>query len=272
MFKSNWRNGLTLGLAIGLFAGIILVLALNWSIDPTASGPSYCNSGTDGCANYREDMPERWYWLRRFFVLEDTVAQWIMMAFTIAAAGLLLATLRTTQNMAADTREIGEAQVRAYVHLENVKVTPRTDANCLQISFELCNLGNSPAKDFNYCYFIHLNRVPLPGQDPMPNYSRENEPQYPDFPRNGDRKIKAGGRENVRHLATDFRFTTEELSLFDEGSLWVGISISTRFNDVFGKTVSDIEHFGKLGGLSMNNESDFTSVSYSQHSRIRRGN
>lgn len=150
MFKSYWRNGFTVGIAVGLFAGIILVLALDWTIDPDASAQANCKSTADNCANNSEGLPHGWYWLRRFFAMEDSLAQWIMMIFTVAAAGLLLLTLRATQKMAAGTREIGEKQVRAYIGVDGVEFASksgghRTAEDGIKAQILIKNYGSTPA-------------------------------------------------------------------------------------------------------------------------------
>lgn len=65
------------------------------------------------------------------------------MAFTIAAAGLLLGTLKATQQMAFDTKRIGVAQTRAFI-----VVTPnfaRQYYDDFQVSFGVSNGGMTGA-------------------------------------------------------------------------------------------------------------------------------
>ncbi len=54
--------------------------------------------------------PNGWYWVGRLIAAEDTLAQWIMAFFTIAAVALVWQTLRVTQEMARETKNIGTKQ------------------------------------------------------------------------------------------------------------------------------------------------------------------
>ncbi|WP_137109686.1 hypothetical protein [Rhodobacter sp. SY28-1] len=77
---------------------------------------------------------------------KDTLANWLVAVFSFIAAIFLWLTLRATQDMAQDTRRIGELQARAYL---DVKLT-QVQAGQVGKSFwifrvNLSNTGQSPA-------------------------------------------------------------------------------------------------------------------------------
>ncbi len=153
MSKFNWRNGFASGLIVGSVLVVLLCVAVGLAtatIDPTTSGNACGGAGSYDCADNSEQVPYGWYWLRRAFAVEDTIAQWVMMAFTIAAAFLLLSTLKTTQGMARDTRDIGQKQARAYLFLQfgdvEFNVVDNKDGSNLvvKIGVNLTNSGSTP--------------------------------------------------------------------------------------------------------------------------------
>ncbi|UYV37778.1 hypothetical protein N4R57_01275 [Rhodobacteraceae bacterium D3-12] len=96
MFKRFTDGAFLLGLILGF--GITLLFFLTLEVtspvkNPPPSEVSHCATGTNECAHDDNSVPDWWYWPRRLFSLEDTLAQWIMMVFTVAAAGLLVGTL-----------------------------------------------------------------------------------------------------------------------------------------------------------------------------------
>lgn len=151
MFRFPWRNGFASGLIVGTILLILLCLIAGLSpaeIEPVSGGNACAASSGNDCSNNSESMPELWYWLRRLFSFEDTIAQWIMTIFTIAAAGLLLLTLRATQNMVRDTREIGEAQTRAYLSFDRVEaifINSGDGFTGVYIRPRIKNTGQTPA-------------------------------------------------------------------------------------------------------------------------------
>lgn len=102
--------------------------------------------------NYeRHNAPqdERWWLVGRVVYMDDTLAQWIMMLATIAAAVLLLRTLWATQGIARETTRIGEAQTRAYLSVEKVHFFWGNDKmERPRISVTIKNSGQTPAKWF----------------------------------------------------------------------------------------------------------------------------
>jgi len=117
-------------------------------------------------AAYPENGPAQEYTpiissLREFDPREDTYAQWIMAAFSVVATlasifavVLLNDTLAATRDAvrAADdavkvTRDLGQAQVRAYIDINDVSY--RISRDMLIVRGRLCNIGQSPAFNFD---------------------------------------------------------------------------------------------------------------------------
>ena len=104
-------------------------------------------------------------------VLGDGWAQWAMaltglgaLLVSIWAVRLLKATLKETRDAvrAADdavgvTREIGEAQTRAYLSLEEVKALV-DERDGINFAVTIRNLGNTPARDVHVVVGVWVNR------------------------------------------------------------------------------------------------------------------
>lgn len=147
MFKGNWRNRFGSGLLVGILGVTILAI---WGEYLYEFVKCVADSECEGYAARHKDgnEPEWWYWARRLVSTEDTLAQWFMMLFTVAAAGLLWWTL-------VETRKIGKAQTRAYLHVEKAEViwlnslghfenTERGDVFAVVLNVR--NTGTTPAK------------------------------------------------------------------------------------------------------------------------------
>jgi hypothetical protein len=81
-------------------------------------------------------MPD---WLQRVLSHEERIAEWLMVVFTIFAFFILLATLKTT-------REVGNAQVRAYLSISKIKLNWEGEADLRSVEVIIENSGASPAK------------------------------------------------------------------------------------------------------------------------------
>lgn len=146
--SDGYRNG---AFALGLVAGGGLVLnLLLWS--------AYLANEESDAPTQPDENPQShpivtyWDWLVGTFIApSDSVAQWAMALLSLAAVVLLWWTLKasrqtlnSTRQMARDTREIGEAQVRAYLSIE--KITYFIDERRhLGVSVAAKNFGQSPA-------------------------------------------------------------------------------------------------------------------------------
>lgn len=148
--SEGYRNGaFALGLVVG--GGIVINLFL-WTAY-LANKKSEPQPETNEEAS-REPIAGFWDWLiSTFFDPKDTIAQWAMAVLSLAAVYLLKETLkasrrtlRATQKIAEDTREIGEAQVRAYVNVEKAEVRGLAPNERLGFYCEFKNKGTTPAK------------------------------------------------------------------------------------------------------------------------------
>mgnify|MGYP005862363751 CR=1 FL=1 len=98
-------------------------------------------------------------------VLGDGWAQWAMaltglgaLLVSIWAVRLLKATLKETRDAvrAADaavgvTREIGEAQARAYLSIQDIEVSGLTGQSSALVKFKIRNTGMTPARNLVWC-------------------------------------------------------------------------------------------------------------------------
>ncbi|MGJ8602932.1 MAG: hypothetical protein ACSHXH_02320 [Marivita sp.] len=145
MFKRSWLNGFT----FGVIAGFLLTPALIFAAIFFGISPSDFSQSNDQPNGGEQTNPEddRWWLIRRVVYMDDTAAQWVMMFATIFAAYLLLRTLWTTQQMAADTQRIGEAQSRAYVTFSDVtfSIVDGPSARKIKVNALWDVLGQSPA-------------------------------------------------------------------------------------------------------------------------------
>lgn len=255
MSKFNWRKGFASGLIVGILSVVLLCVLAGlppFTIDPSASGNACGGGNADNCANNAEQVPYGWYWLRRAFAVEDTIAQWIMMAFTIAAAALLLLTLKATQNMARDTRDIGQAQVRAYldVWFNAEWIVSPSDQAVIGSSFLVDAKNNGATPAYNADSILILSRIQK-GSDRKIIRSKASEEYIA-----GKSHLKSFvQRENVQEIETSviispgqtgaiFRLSLENISgrsisdVFTkhlEKDLNILVEIKAVYSDCFGK-------------------------------------
>jgi hypothetical protein len=141
--RGYWSLGFTAGLVCGIGIVALLVLLLDTAspvVSPLSGQPAEQSAAADHGGKNGDERPNRLYWPRRLISFEDTFAQWTMMIFTVAAAALLLQTLKTT-------RRIGQAQVRAYLTVAKVTYTPDPDqqGTIWHVGVTVRNSGLSPA-------------------------------------------------------------------------------------------------------------------------------
>ena len=90
--------------------------------------------------------------------MEDTIAQWFMMFFAAGAFYILIHTLKATQAMATDARDVGKAQVRAYLSLKigdviiDNSIAPKKTRVTVEVT--IVNSGNSTAHNVRVAYYI----------------------------------------------------------------------------------------------------------------------
>lgn len=146
--SDSYRNGaFALGLVVG--GGIALNLFL-WLDYRTQQGRDQPASGTSNASG--NEIGAEWNrFIGTFVSPSDTLAQWIMAIFTIAAVILVWRTLfatqemvRDTKQMAIDTREIGEAQTRAHCAIKLLRLVRNRHGHD-EIHFTVVNVGQTPA-------------------------------------------------------------------------------------------------------------------------------
>ena len=155
MSKFNWRNGFAVGLTLGVFGTILFALGLA-TYPGESAHPSTSYKETDNIG----PQDNRWWLVGRVVYMDDTAAQWLMAFFTFSAVVLIFLTLKDTRQMLTETREIGQAQVRAHLHLEivdvNIDAIEVNGVEHLRAKFEckVHNSGNSPANRLSVLYDI----------------------------------------------------------------------------------------------------------------------
>jgi hypothetical protein len=122
MRDNKWYSGLAFGLVGGL---VISALLFAW-----LSG----------------GLPGWWKHDGTLVTSKDTLANWLVAIFSFIAALFLWLTLRATQEMAKDTRRIGEAQVRAYLDVKLVRIEAgEIGKSFWTFQISVANRGQSPA-------------------------------------------------------------------------------------------------------------------------------
>jgi len=93
-------------------------------------------------------------------------AAWATVGFTGFGAFLRWQTLIATQQTVKVTREIGQAQTRAYLGMDTasenlIKIDNPKIGNRVCVKFCLKNFGNSPAKNFRYAAMCKFQEHPI---------------------------------------------------------------------------------------------------------------
>jgi len=151
--SNGYRNrAFALGLVVG---GVIVFLVFLFGQKVYDFAKCYHEAQCERSAEKYEgkDFPSWWWWdwTGSLVTSDDTLAQWIMSFFTIAAVLLVWRTLVSTQNMARETTRIGEAQVMAHLmpvdllaSLERFDSAQGETAH-FSADFKIKNTGSTPA-------------------------------------------------------------------------------------------------------------------------------
>ncbi|MEM0977808.1 MAG: hypothetical protein AAGJ34_09755 [Pseudomonadota bacterium] len=198
MNKKSWHDGFKWGL-ISSFVLALPILALLF-----LSGETF------------------WGWLIDYADPGDTSAQVLMAIASVAAAIFLLFTLWVTQEMASQTRRMGEAQTRAYIAASYVLASPKLteDASVSHLSFRvgLKNTGLTPAK------IVRLNLAATLAQ---PHLKFEDKSERID----GSTEIPVGSGENITTVSADFPL--EKLNSAVEDGAGLILFVHCEYEDVF---------------------------------------
>lgn len=163
------------GALVAFIAALIAIVFVAYLNQPS-SAPEADKNATTIEQDAQQDVPQSVPSTDDFEFWEDTFPQWAMALFSIVATGIswlavvyLRETLRETRKAvkAADdavdvTREIGQAQVRAYLNCPSVEfAVNEMQLRCL---FNLHNSGASPAKSvFIEAKLSSIIPTPVPG-------------------------------------------------------------------------------------------------------------
>jgi len=162
-------------------------------------------------------LPGWWKYDGAVVTSKDTLANWLVAIFSFVAAIFLWLTLRATQEMAQDTRRIGELQARAYIDVKLTQVQAGQVGKSLWIfRVSLSNTGQSPASQI----YIQVNVAEWGSFDTI----------FPD--------LGAGGHFEGGILVTgleDDAFTQPVKG----ARLPPEVCVSVRFLDVFHETSSE---------------------------------
>lgn len=179
MPKRNWTNGFATGLLIGLL--LVVLVYVCWSFLAGEIDCRHYGEGGNTEASHKEgreeecSAPQWWVIVQGFVSSEDTLAQWIMAVLSLAAVGvsawavflvkdslyatnLALGEARASNDI---SREIGEAQVRAYITCVGAKYAIGNQA--ISILLDLKNTGQSPAVNIYISGTIDLSFWPDEG-------------------------------------------------------------------------------------------------------------
>lgn len=166
--SDGYRNGaFALGLAVGGGLAINLFLWFDYQ------QRKVCESDSENCQQQDYSEVGR-YWdglFGTFVSPSDTLAQWIMALFTIAATGVLILTLRSANrtNKAAvsaseaalKANEIMRAEQRPWVKIELALIDHVTfdgEAVRVAVRWKITNIGSYPADTIN----VHIEGSPFP--------------------------------------------------------------------------------------------------------------
>lgn len=171
MLKGNRKPDFALGLILGALCVVIIVSILLSSPaqEVFSNSDNYIQSGSSNSPrNYNWDKPVWGPWHGLWFERSDTVAQWLMMVFTIAATGVLILTLRSANKTnAAALKASGAALDANRIMIESNRPWVRHDFKLLGfyqdekgffLKFDaFCeNIGEAPALNV-CCDFMLVN-------------------------------------------------------------------------------------------------------------------
>jgi len=146
--------------------------------------------------------------------------------YTKDTLGEAKAATTAAQDTVTVTREIGEAQTRAYISVFQAGLRIETDVP--EVVFRIRNTGNSPAKTVQFSYRARMDGEFAREQPKMiganPFQIRDMAPQ---------------AEEQFTHKFEDFRFVPEEMEAMDNRqTIPFGVKVRITYFDVFDAEVS----------------------------------
>ncbi|MEO9969727.1 MAG: hypothetical protein ABJG15_07870 [Hyphomonadaceae bacterium] len=189
-----------------------------WTCDPEDS-PQYQENKNKDASHTSTDAD---------LLAQERVAYWtrIIAALTALGIGILGWTLYETRSVGTITRDIGEAQVRAYIHVQKISVAVDIEKNTgglKAISFQVIfnNLGQSPAINLRYDIKTVLHEELTGGLD---------DSSWRNFNRGAGVKFAAGGPPTV--ALNDFTPISDIVAALKQGHK-IYVVIWLQFEDVF---------------------------------------
>ena len=246
-------------IAFGLVLGVgLALLFLFWSVPEFSDPYGYINERADEYQSHQDtrrkksdNEPEWGYWTRRLFAAEDTLAQWIMAFFTVVIAGLTGVALcyikktadvtnRTLEEASKTaeaaketvvvTREMGQAQTRAYLSIKSAKFTIQKDAILYRVKIE--NSGQTPAYD-----------VQIDGEC-IVNTGKENPDgsvhiKSQTVPLEGGSAPVIGGKSTEKGVVGGIAKDTSKISYIVQHADKSSAILNVSWRDVFDRTTSE---------------------------------
>lgn len=231
---------------LGLVAGVAISLALfvwasPWFTYPP-NGTSYINDLQALVREQQAGKAGEHFWLGLvpgWLYTEDSLAQWIMAVFGIAATFLsavavvlVKKTLDATREGVFETRRIGQAQTRAYLFSDKASYAIRKEN--IQFVIEIGNSGNSPATEISTDLKIG-------------DRNSKNKNEWIDFGIVNVSSIASNSKGIalfiIDHEHNSFKFLSKKTGIID-------IDCVISWNDVFGEKHKQNFIFGYNASLS----------------------
>ncbi|MGC9369003.1 MAG: hypothetical protein ACP5DX_05610 [Paracoccaceae bacterium] len=243
MLKRARDGYFALGLIIGLLAATIFLVSIA-HLEPSGSEQAQAEESQSGGEAAEQKYGKSYLRWSGLVSTEDTLAQWIMAFLSIVAVALsatavwfVWKTLLATQKMADDTREIGEAQVRAYVRIIGgyVRLEPgdpvMTDKSIRPIiKIAVKNYGQSPAQWFRWTAMVRY-------YPPLHHSFRGTLDLSPE---SWGIDIGAGEGKNLPEMNIgSSSMVADDMAVFDLDECFMDIVIKYAFKDVFDENIED---------------------------------
>lgn len=155
MFNRYWGKGTAVGLTLGICLSVLFFVWVSYLSSEVGCGQyDHCSNVAVSPAEKQENANLPDWWHAPYVTRRDTLAQWIMavlsfVAIVVSAAAVIYVkrsldatnlALGEAKEANSIAREIGQAQVMAYVYADSTEIDAITDK--IYIIFK--NFGNSP--------------------------------------------------------------------------------------------------------------------------------
>lgn len=236
MPKRDWSNGFASGLIVAICAMALLFVAIS-SVQKAGTSPptqsAQCGTSGHQCPQENDGGGYWWGVTQSFVSSEDTLAQWLMMVASLLAVGIsglavywVKRTFEVTREMAADSREVGQRQIRAYVSAAVSSTRDVIEGQTPTFMIKVSNSGQSPARRCIVragVFMTHGNGDDLPIRIPPP------------IPNGSVSYIPAGSSVVLmRHIQTPLGQV--QIALLQNSTFKFVLAGYIIYRDVFGKT------------------------------------